>query len=375
MEIGEKLLSEIENKRTNFKADSYSMSIGELANLYKNGEIIIRPEYQRLFRWTQGQRVKLIESILLGIPIPSIFVYQDSNGMWELVDGLQRVSTILQFLGELEDIDESKHTGEKKYIPYLRLNKTKYLPSLEGYVWNKNNVDEIELPAAIKLSFKRSKLNFTIILSESDKRAKFEVFQRLNTGGSNASNQEIRNNVMIMLNEPVYKWFYDMSENKEFQNSISLSDRLYNEQYHMELLLRYISLLYYPYNNKVDLGDFFNDVNESLLTNENINLVEIKDNFERVFGVLDDILGDKSFKKYDGSDFKGKFLETAFESIAVGLGSNISSYTFPDDKKILLDKIRHLYAQDTYTQNAGSGSNAKTRIPRLIPFVKEYFKK
>ena len=74
MEPTEILLREIESRRTSFKTDSYPMSIGELVNLYISKEITIRPEYQRLFRWTQGQKVKLIESILLGIPIPSIFV-------------------------------------------------------------------------------------------------------------------------------------------------------------------------------------------------------------------------------------------------------------------------------------------------------------
>ncbi len=103
MDINKKLINEIEQKRTYFKTDNYPMSIGELSNLYKNKEILLRPEFQRLFRWSHLQRVKLIESILLGIPVPDIFVYQDENGIWEIVDGLQRVSTILQFMGLLEN--------------------------------------------------------------------------------------------------------------------------------------------------------------------------------------------------------------------------------------------------------------------------------
>ena len=202
------------------------MSVGELVNLYENGEIIIRPEYQRLFRWTHGQKVKLIESIILGIPIPSVFVYQDENGIWELVDGLQRVSTILQLFGVLKDTEA------------LELEGTKYIPSLEGYKWEGDK----ELPAGLKLSIKRAKINLTIILSESDVRAKFEVFQRLNTGGSNASNQEVRNNVMLMINRDRFLWFDSLSKNEDFMETLSLSDRLYDEQYHMELLLRFISL-------------------------------------------------------------------------------------------------------------------------------------
>ena len=74
MEIETNLQKEIAEKRTEFKSESYPMSIGELINLYEKGEIMINPDFQRYFRWTDIQKSRLIESILLGIPIPSIFV-------------------------------------------------------------------------------------------------------------------------------------------------------------------------------------------------------------------------------------------------------------------------------------------------------------
>src|SRR5690606_21799915 len=94
-----KLEGEIAKGRRDISSDGYSMSLGELTNLYKEGELIIRPAFQRLFRWDLEQKSKLVESILLGIPLPSIFVAQDENGRWEVVDGLQRISTILQLQG------------------------------------------------------------------------------------------------------------------------------------------------------------------------------------------------------------------------------------------------------------------------------------
>lgn len=356
------LVKQIEEKKTSFKTDSYSMSIGELVNLYETDEITIRPEYQRLFRWSHGQKVKLIESILLGIPIPSIFVYQDDNGMWELVDGLQRVSTILQFLGKLKNEDP------------LTLEGTKYLPLLEGYKWE-NKEDDKEIPAGIKLSFKRAKINLTIILSESDVRAKFEVFQRLNTGGSNASNQEVRNNVMIMINPGKFKWFNNLASNSDFQETLALSERLSDEQYHMELLLRFIALKNYEYNNKKDVGDFLDDINDEILNNEDVDMAGIEANFIKTFSTLNRILGEKTFKKYNGADFKGKFLESSYEAVSVGVATNIDDYNFPEDDNFLLEKIKKLYDEPTMIRTSGSGSNAKVRIPKLVPFAKEFFKK
>ncbi|MFM6405489.1 MAG: DUF262 domain-containing protein, partial [Microcystis sp.] len=77
------LEKEVSDERKRLSSDRLDISFGELINLYKNGELIIRPEYQRLFRWSEAQKTALIESILLSIPIPPIFVAEDKNGVWE----------------------------------------------------------------------------------------------------------------------------------------------------------------------------------------------------------------------------------------------------------------------------------------------------
>src|SRR5579884_211987 len=90
------LESEIRRARLEISADTISMSISELTSLYREETLIIRPEFQRLFRWNIEQKSRLVESVLLGIPLPSLFVAQSEEGTWELVDGLQRVSTLLE---------------------------------------------------------------------------------------------------------------------------------------------------------------------------------------------------------------------------------------------------------------------------------------
>jgi len=88
---------EISSKRTEIVVDAYPMSIGEVMNLYKDGEIDVHLEFQRFYRWDNEQKSNLIESILLGIPIPPIFVAQRQTGKWDVIDGQQRLSTILKF--------------------------------------------------------------------------------------------------------------------------------------------------------------------------------------------------------------------------------------------------------------------------------------
>lgn len=99
--------------------DSYSMSIGELINMYKDKEIDVHPEFQRAFRWEIEQKSSLIESILLGIPMPPIFVFHRKDGIWDVIDGQQRLSTIFQFVGIY--INE-----EGKVSDPIKLCKTKF---------------------------------------------------------------------------------------------------------------------------------------------------------------------------------------------------------------------------------------------------------
>jgi hypothetical protein len=122
------LSEEITKAQRLVKTDAYQMSIGEVVSMYDNREMIIDPEFQRLFRWNVSQKSKLIESLLLGIPLPPIFVFERQNGSWELIDGLQRVSTILEFMGKLR----SPNGGLE---PPSILEATKYLPSLHNAVW------------------------------------------------------------------------------------------------------------------------------------------------------------------------------------------------------------------------------------------------
>lgn len=98
--------------------------------LYRDGDIDIHPEFQRIFRWNSTQKSRLIESILLGIPIPPIFVSQRDDGVWDVIDGVQRLSTVLEFVGEYRD------DAGQRVAPSV-LTTTEYLPALEGYRWEK----------------------------------------------------------------------------------------------------------------------------------------------------------------------------------------------------------------------------------------------
>jgi hypothetical protein len=132
------------------------MSVGELINVYRDGDLVVNPEFQRLFRWTPFQKSHLIESLLIGIPLPSIFVFELASGKWELIDGLQRVSTILEFAGVLRD-------QEGKLFEPSVLEGTRYLPALELKSWDGTPNDSKSIGSSNQIAIKRARINIQIL--------------------------------------------------------------------------------------------------------------------------------------------------------------------------------------------------------------------
>ena len=238
------LQEQIEEQRKQIHTDGYLMSIGEWISLYEKDEIDIHPEFQRFFRWSPTQKSRLVESILLGIPIPQVFVAQRKDGVWEVVDGLQRLSTIYQFVGILKDEEENLE-------PPLVLEGTEYLPSLKGKKWDDENDPENSLMPAQRLLIKRSKIGVSIILAESDENSKYALFERLNTGGLLLSLQEVRNNTLVSLNSALYQWVREMSNDPNFKAVINLNERQIREQFDMSLVVRYLVFRKWHENDKV----------------------------------------------------------------------------------------------------------------------------
>lgn len=365
------LQKEIDKARAEIRSDGYPVSIGEWLSLYEKNELDIHPEFQRFYRWSPKQKSRLIESIFLGIPIPPIFVAQREDGVWDVVDGLQRLSTIFQFVGILRDEDG-------KLIEPLVLEPTKYLPSLGGYAWDNPENPESSLSTAQRLLIKRSKIDASIILKESDEKAKYELFQRLNTGGSPLSDQEVRNSILVMINRDLYRWMKDLASDPNFQDTTALTDRGIEEKYDMELVLRFLVLRTMTEDKLSeigDMGDFLTDKAIDLAENEDFDTVEEEKAFRTTFAILQQQLGSDCFRRYDWEKkkFLGGFSVSAFEAVALGIGYNY--VTLQHKPRNLVEKVKSLWRDPVFTQYSGSGVRASSRVPRTIPLARRLFAK
>lgn len=367
-EKNKQLQIEIEDVRKEIKTDNFSMAIRELVQVYRDGDLELSPAYQRLFRWSDETKTKFIESILMGIPTPPIFIAQKKGSKWTIVDGLQRISTILQLMGLIEVKDTD---GKSK--PPFKFKSAEKLPSIEDLNWSTLNEDAQRI-------IKMTKIDLKIILIEDNVQAQYELFTRLNTGSVSLQSQEIRNCLIIMLDEEFYNKINELKTMTEFRNCIDLTENKNEIEFPMELILRYFILKqnninFTNYNLSSDLlSSFIDKETANIIKDESFNIDNEINIFKRVFLLLNEVLSKNTFKKFNTTknDFEGMFLQTAFEAILPGLAKNIEYYE-GEGRELLKQKIIKMYLEEGYNNAAKRGNKALPRIQSMIRFSNQYF--
>lgn len=367
------LKDEIENSQRLVKTDAYMLSVGEVVNMYKDEEFVINPNFQRLFRWEIGQKSKLIESLLLGIPLPSIFVFEKEDSKWELIDGLQRISTLLEFMGELKDPD----TGELK--PPTALVSTKYLPSLDKVVWERSDLiadvpldEQNPLMGPEQLAIKRSRLSVEILKRPSDNATKYDLFQRLNAGGIAANAQELRNCIVIMVNERYAEFVRGLAESEEFQTVLAASPEQIEKQRHMEYTSRFLVHTYVPYNGKLDVEEFIDEGVVSLATANETQ--QAGATFRTTFNLLNQAYGENALRRFQNGIPAGRVGLAAFEAIAIGIARNIANIQGKANPvEYVRQRINDFWQAPDVQNFFAAGLRGTVRIQRTVPFGTEWF--
>lgn len=369
------LSQEIEVAQRLVRTDAYQMSIGEIITMYANEEIIIDPEFQRLFRWDIGQKSKLIESLLLGIPLPSIFVFEKEDGKWELVDGLQRVSTILEFMGAL------RNPLGGHYPPSV-LEATKYLPSLYNSVWETSDRipdvpvnDQRPIDKTQQLAIRRSRLGVEILKRPSDDQTKYDLFQRLNAGGTQANSQELRNCIVLMVNGDYFRAVKAAADHAAFRNVIWVGDEQLEKQRHLELAMRFLVHVGIPYDGQLDVEEFIDEGIVSLA--QAGDQVGASGLINRTFQLLNDIAGNNALRRFENGQYVGKVVLAGLEGIAVGVAKNldaIQALGVQQANDFVKQKIETFWAQPEVATFTSLGLRGTVRIQRTVPFGEAWFR-
>ena len=345
----EKLIGQIEDSRKDIRADRMDMSFGEIMNMYEDGELVISPEFQRAFRWKKGAQTRFIESLLLGIPIPPIFVAETKKNIWELVDGLQRLSTVLSFFGKLKD-DEKNN---------LVLEDASILTELEGFT-----VDD--LPLNYKLLLKRAVCRVEVIRYDSEFDMRYELFNRLNTGGVVLSKQEIRNCVFRSYDNAFNSFIKTEAKHRYFTDIIKIRKEDKECMYAEELVLRFFTLKNFGATFDKNIQEHMDRYMLKVTKGEiKFNYEEEHEVFERTCKIIQN-LNDNVFK-LARLNFSTSMYDALMINIALNL-DNASRYTAEE----LLSKIGELKKDEEFRKNTNASSSSKYRINTKIEIAYKF---
>ena len=362
----DELQKQIDEASRTIYTDSYAMSIGELMSMYKDREIDVHPEFQRSFRWEIEQKSSLIESILLGIPMPPIFVFHRSDGIWDVIDGQQRLSTIFQFAGIYRNEDG-------KIEPGIELVETKFLPALDGIVWESEDAETYQLTMPQRLAIKRAKIDVKLLKANSDVNSKYDLFQRLNSGGSHLTPQEVRTCLIIMENRAFYSKLREMARDEDFRFTLPLTEREITEQEDLEFVIRFIVARHGETENMSrSLHEHLDNSIISLIRNRNFNIDDEYGVFRRTFALLNKLLGSDAFKRYNRQKeiFEGATTISAFEAMTPAISRNIDFYETLD-KDAFREKVVKMHCDPRYAQAAAKRST--DRFKTLLSVGEEIF--
>jgi len=261
-------LEQLDKERRKVDFDTFDISVKELASMAEQGIINIAPAYQRQFRWPVSNQSKFIESVFLGIPVPSLFMAANKDGSWELIDGVQRLSSLIHFSGT--DSQLAKFDFQKS----LKLDGMEVLTQFNGLTFS-------DLPATLRLKFSLRPLKVTTLSDKSDLKVRFDLFERLNTGGIKLTDQEIR---ACVFRGQFNDFLAEMSENEDFLSVVNLSSRKENDGTYSEFVLRFFAYLYNREKFDHSVVGFLNDY-----MSEASQLFNYKKNrklFEKTFAAL-----------------------------------------------------------------------------------------
>lgn len=209
-----KIPYEIPKEVRKITTQAYDKSVADIVRMIDEKDIKLDPEYQRNYVWDNKKASMLIESIILNVPIPVIYVSQEEDDSWSVIDGLQRLHSLKRF-----------------FDGKFRLSGLEILSEL-----NKQDINTLNQKALRML--KNGLLRVIMITHDSNEEIKYDVFMRLNTGSVHLTEQELRN---CLYRGTLNVLLRDMSYNKEWQVLLGLKEP-HKRMADRELALRFLAI-------------------------------------------------------------------------------------------------------------------------------------
>jgi len=308
-----------------------------LINRIKNNEIDLNPDFQRYADlWSDDKKSLLIESILIRFPLPAFYFDATNDECWQVVDGLQRLSTIKKFV-----IDDD-----------LKLKNLEYLGN---EVFEKKYS---ELPRFYKRRIDECSVTLFLIQPETPPDVKYNIFKRINTGGLVLNSQEIRN---AMAKKREREFLEKLSEYDCMKKIFN--ENLYKRMKIQELVLRFIAFNMLNYKDSVpNINLFLNEAMEELKKKKDEELKKIENLFIRAINFCYDIFGESAFEKKSS-----KKNSSLFEvwMVLISRLTDSENKILIEKKETVIKKLKDLIAKDNEFSDSISVSTQKKEHFRI----------
>lgn len=337
-------MEELENKKVFTDTKDYPLSI--IKEMFDDGDIIPQPDYQRDYIMDEKKASKLIESVLLQIPIPTVYLCEENDGTLSIIDGQQRLTSFVKFLKnefELKNLEEYTEFNGKKFA---------------------------DLDKSIQRTIKNTSIHSIVIKKESQE-LKYEIFSRLNQGSTSLKPQELRNCIYRgsfnnMLEEIA-------SNNKTLEFLVGTENKRKNYQ---ENILRYFALKnFQEYSSSIS-----RTLNLFMEKHQNDSKGEIekyKKDFNSKIDIIKQVLGADAFFGYDRAKGKmmNKFSGSTYDSIIIGF-SMFNNHDIMANADTIRNRIKEMKMKDSEYQDytyAATGSKVRVigRIMKIYDLLAE----
>lgn len=318
-----KIVSKFLMAQNQLVIQSSDLSLESIANMVEKEAIDISPKYQRRERWTKEKQSALIESFLLNIPVPPIYLAEDEYGKYSVIDGKQRITSIYNFI--------KKQTA---------LSSLKKFAEIENLTFN-------QLPSQLKNALSiRPYIRVITLLKQSDKNLKYEVFTRLNTGGDVLLPQEIRN---VAFRGKLNDLIIDLAEDKFLNQQLKIkskSSKLYKEMVDVEYVLRFFTLIRFwdkfPGNMRNAMDSF---MEENHKNDAPLYLEKIKQTFLNSISTCKEIWGEDAFKRPDG---RNQLVQGVFDAqmVPISFFALDKQSKLIENKEKIKDSFYKAYSED-----------------------------
>lgn len=322
------------------------LSLGSLSGMTTvgvNGKaaIDLEPDFQRRERWTIEKQSMLIESFLLNVPVPPIYLAENSFGQYSVVDGKQRITAIHAFM-----------SGGLK------------LTGLESFT-EIENFSFLDLPEELKNALTiRPYVRVVTLLKQSDPSLKFEVFTRLNRGGEEMRPQELRK---VAYRGVLSDMIFRVSNNEFLKTQLKIvnnNSAAYKNMDDAEYVLRFLSL---SMSWETFSGSMRGELDSFMIANYKISDAEVKVldlKFSRALEACKNIWGSHAFKRHTGADWRGQFLGGVFdaEMIAVSELSDAELVKVVAKKNLVLKATEKLFENDAFDKSVRQNTNSPKAV-------------